>query len=266
MDWEQKLPFLREKDHIISLTGGGGKTTLMYALAAFCAKKGWNVLVLTTTHIGMPEGKPVIVLKEGVSWEEAEKRRDWLWQQNQFVVAGVPAKDDKLAALPPRMQEVWIRDADIVLIEADGSKRHPCKFPAEHEPVILPQSDIVLEVGGLSALNRPLEEVCFRWERAWEAWQKEAGKKKTGVSQKEMYQNGKEGLMPEFFAWLLGSACGGRKGVKERRFMVICNQADTPELQKAGQTVLDILKKQYEISGILTSFQEKERNRERNDK
>ena len=36
MDWEQKFPFLREKGHVVSLIGGGGKTTLLYALSAYC--------------------------------------------------------------------------------------------------------------------------------------------------------------------------------------------------------------------------------------
>ena len=41
--------------------------------------------------------------------------------------------------------------SDLVLIEADGSKRLPCKVPADHEPVLLPESDIVVAVLGLSA-------------------------------------------------------------------------------------------------------------------
>mgnify|MGYP002616291796 CR=1 FL=1 len=32
MDWEQKFPFLREKGHVVSLIGGGGKTTLVKLL------------------------------------------------------------------------------------------------------------------------------------------------------------------------------------------------------------------------------------------
>lgn len=261
MDWEQRLPFLREKGHVISLTGGGGKTTLMYALAAHCAGKGWKVLVLTTTHIRKPVGKPVIVLKKDMGWEEAQKERARMWQQNQFVVAGTPAKDDKLMALPREMQDDWIRAADIVFVESDGSKRYPCKFPAAHEPVILPQSDVVLEVGGLRALWRPLEEVCFRWELAWKS--RETGK--TECAQAEERDPGQMLLTPEFLAWLLGSECAGRKSVEKRRFMVICNQADTPRLQETGRVILNILKKQYEISGILTTFSEKDRNRERDD-
>ena len=37
--------------------------------------------------------------------------------------------------------------ADIVLIEADGAKRNPCKVPASHEPVIVAASDIVISDG-----------------------------------------------------------------------------------------------------------------------
>ena len=48
---EKELPFLAEKGHIVSLVGGGGKTTLLYAMADHCARKGWQVLVTTTTHI-----------------------------------------------------------------------------------------------------------------------------------------------------------------------------------------------------------------------
>lgn len=53
---EKIFPFLAEKGHVISLVGGGGKTTLMYNLAAHCAHKGWRVLAATTTHIMQPPG------------------------------------------------------------------------------------------------------------------------------------------------------------------------------------------------------------------
>lgn len=58
----------------------------------------------------------------------------------------------------------------MVLLEADGAKRMPCKVPAAHEPVLLPESDIVLTVAGLSALGRPLREVCFGWSRPAPCW------------------------------------------------------------------------------------------------
>ena len=93
MDWEQKFPFLREKGHVVSLIGGGGKTTLLYALSAYCTAKGWRVLTATTTHIRKPVNVPWIVVneEENTAWENARKERDRLWQQGTYVVAGTPA-------------------------------------------------------------------------------------------------------------------------------------------------------------------------------
>ena len=51
---EKQFPFLAEKGHVVSLVGGGGKTTLLYAFARHCAAKGWRVLVLSLIHISEP--------------------------------------------------------------------------------------------------------------------------------------------------------------------------------------------------------------------
>ena len=153
---ETHFPFLAEKGHVVSLVGGGGKTTLLYAFARHCAAKGWRVLVSTTTHIRQP----------GAHYAADEAALAALWAAGQYAVAGVPAEQGKLTVLPPEQLTRWMAQADIVLLEADGAKRMPCKVPAAHEPVLLPESDIVLAVAGLSALGRPLREVCFRLEQA----------------------------------------------------------------------------------------------------
>ena len=253
MDWEQKFPFLREKGHVVSLIGGGGKTTLLYALSAYCTAKGWRVLTATTTHIRKPVNVPWIAVneEEKTAWENAGKERDRLWQQGTYVVAE------------------WISDADITFLEADGAKCLPCKFPAAHEPVILPQSDIVLAVAGLSALYRPLGEVCFRAELAIEAWNRDVCEYGDAAYPKEGKRLLKEvpiskdtSLTPELLAWLLGSENGARKDISGRSFFVVLNQADTSERREDGRKVLDILKHSYGIQGILTSFSGTERNRE----
>ena len=49
--------FLRKRDMLFLWWAAAEKTTLMYAnLAAHCARKGWRVLVTTTTHIMQPPG------------------------------------------------------------------------------------------------------------------------------------------------------------------------------------------------------------------
>lgn len=293
MDWEQKFPFLREKGHVVSLIGGGGKTTLLYALSAYCTAKGWRVLT-TTTHIRKPVNVPWIAVNEeektaslecessecktsvgikcvceNTAWENAGKERDRLWQQGTYVVAGTPAPHEKLTILPEAIRSEWISDADITFLEADGAKCLPCKFPAAHEPVILPQSDIVLAVAGLSALYRPLGEVCFRAELAIEAWNRDVCEYGDAAYPKEGKRLLKEvpiskdtSLTPELLAWLLGSENGARKDISGRSFFVVLNQADTSERREDGRKVLDILKHSYGIQGILTSFSGPERNQE----
>ena len=294
MDWEQKFPFLREKGHVVSLIGGGGKTTLLYALSAYCTAKGWRVLTTTTTHIRKPVNVPWIAVNEeektaslecessecktsvgikcvceNTAWENAGKERDRLWQQGTYVVAGTPAPHEKLTILPESIRSEWISDADITFLEADGAKCLPCKFPAAHEPVILPQSDIVLAVAGLSALYRPLGEVCFRAELAIEAWNRDVCEYGDAAYPKEGKRLLKEvpiskdtSLTPELLAWLLGSENGARKDISGRLFFVVLNQADTSERREDGRKVLDILKHSYGIQGILTSFSGPERNQE----
>ena len=228
---ETDLPCLAEQGHIVSLVGGGGKTTLLYAMARHCAAKGWRVLVSTTTHIQCPER----------NWARTEAQREALWAAGQFAVAGAPAEGGKLTR-PPALQE-WMAQADAVFLEADGAKRLPCKAPAVHEPVLLPESDLVLAVAGLSAVGRPLQEVCFRLENACIL---------LGVGPEML-------LTPALLAKLLASDAGGRKNVGARRFAAVLNQADTPERQAAGKTTQDLLQTQYGVTAELTQFTEEER-------
>ena len=182
---EQQFPFLAEKGHVVSLVGGGGKTTLLYAFARHCAAKGWRVLVSTTTHILQPER----------CYAPDDPALQALWAAGEYAVAGTPAGNGKLSAPPMQQLQRWMREADAVFLEADGAKRMPCKVPAEHEPVLLPESDAVLAVAGLSALGRPLREVCFRLETAC-----------------SLLQTGSETILtPALLAELLASGRGGTK-------------------------------------------------------
>lgn len=153
---EAQFPFLAEKGHVVSLVGGGGKTTLLYQLSAHCARKGWRVLAATTTHIRQPD--------HNMAHTEAECSA--LWAAGEYAVLGTPDGCGKLTAPPPDLLHRWMPQADAVFLEADGAKRMPCKAPASREPVLLPECDTVLAVAGLLALGRPLREVCFRLDEA----------------------------------------------------------------------------------------------------
>lgn len=208
------LPFVREKGHVISIVGAGGKTSLLYALADCYAGQGYRVVLTTTTRIqSPPEGYPVCE-------KEAQIRR--LLDGGRIVVVGAPAEGNKIRQSErvdmARLQAL----ADVVLIEADGSKHLPCKVPAEHEPVLCPESDLVIAVMGMHAAGHPLSEVCFRKDEAMRLLD---------------LQDEAHRLSAQDMAKILLSENGSRKAVNERRYYIILNRCDTLKRQSAAEEV-----------------------------
>lgn len=196
------------KKHNISLVGGGGKTTVMYELAAAWAACGRRVLVLTSTHILQPA--------DGSFAADAAAVHN-LWQQRRYAVIGTPElSTGKLTAPPQFLYEAMQPQADVILCEADGSKHHPCKAPAAHEPVLLPDSDIVLAVAAMDALGHSLAQACQRPQLAAEL---------LGCSTEKI-------IDAQMLAALLLSAQGARKNVGTRAYYIVLNKCD---LIKAAQ-------------------------------
>lgn len=194
--------FTDGKKHTICLVGGGGKTTVMYELAAMWAACGCRVLVLTSTHILQPA--------DGSFAADAAAVHN-LWQQRRYAVIGTPEFATGKLTLPPQsVYEALQLQADVILCEADGSKHQPCKAPAAHEPVLLPDSDIVLAVAGMDALGRPLAQACQRPQLAAEL---------LGCSAEKI-------IDAQMLAALLLSEQGARKNVGKRTFYIVLNKCD----------------------------------------
>lgn len=190
------------KKHNICLVGGGGKTTVMYELAAMWAACGRRVLVLTSTHILHPA--------DGSFAADAAAVHS-LWQQGRYAVIGTPElATGKLTAPPQDLYEALQLQADVILCEADGSKHHPCKAPAAHEPVLLPDSDIVLSVVGMDALGCPLAQACQRPQLAAAL---------LGCSLDSVIDE-------QMLVALLLSEQGARKNVGTRGFYIVLNKCD----------------------------------------
>lgn len=200
--------FTDGKKHTICLVGGGGKTTVMYELAAAWAACGRRVLVLTSTHILQPA--------DGSFAADAAAVHN-LWQQRRYAVIGTPElSTGKLTAPPQDLYEALQLQADVILCEADGSRHHPCKVPAAHEPVLLPDCDMVLAVAGMDALGRPLSQACQRSQLA-----------------AELLGCGAEKILDaQMLTVLLLSEQGARKNVGARAYYIVLNKC---ELLKATQ-------------------------------
>ena len=160
---------------VITFVGSGGKTSSIYSLASFLHSRGKRVLITTTTHMYYPKEHGVCETDHRLLLSRIEK----MLNSQGICIAGTPAVPEdalssdnapetssalpvKITSLPESVYEKACTLADFVLVEGDGSKHLPAKFPAAHEPVIPANTDRLLVVFGMSALNRPLMEVCHR--------------------------------------------------------------------------------------------------------
>jgi xanthine dehydrogenase accessory factor len=84
-------------------------------------------------------------------------------RETGYAMAGIP-EGEKIKALSPETFEAVCTAADVVLVEADGSKHMPLKFPNATEPVIPEHTDEIIVVWGPHGLGKPAREVCHRPE------------------------------------------------------------------------------------------------------
>ena len=139
---------------IVAVVGSGGKTTLIKNLAQKYRAEGKTVLVTTTTHMFIEE--------DTLLTDDADDIIRAL-EERGMVMAGVP-EGIKIKALSPETFDAVSAVADVVLVEADGSKHLPLKFPNATEPVIPPRVEEIILVWGPHGLGKPARAVCHRLE------------------------------------------------------------------------------------------------------
>lgn len=139
---------------IIAVVGSGGKTTLVKRLARQYRDAGKRVFVTTTTHMFIEE--------DTLLTDDAERIIQQL-KETGYVMAGLPERD-LIKPLSPETYRTVCDHADVVLVEADGSRRLPLKFPNASEPVIPEQVDEIMVVCGLNAVGQQAKDVCHRLE------------------------------------------------------------------------------------------------------
>lgn len=139
---------------MVAFTGSGGKTTAMLRLGQELAAAGQRVIATTTTRLGLDQLAlfPAHLIAPGR--DEITAALD----AHGFVcvIGGKDAAQGKALGLDPAAAAELATLADLVLVEADGSRGLPLKAPAPHEPVIPPHSTHVVTLAGLWALGQPL--------------------------------------------------------------------------------------------------------------
>ncbi len=117
-----------QRNDIISITGSGGKTSLMTYLALSLSKKG-RVLMTTSTKIALPKDPNYTTYTSFDSYVNDRSEK--------IVCLGeeVSGKGKLKSIGYDNLREV-LDDFDYVLIEADGCRNLPLKFWYDYEPVI----------------------------------------------------------------------------------------------------------------------------------
>lgn len=219
--------FFREPRGVLSLVGGGGKTSLMFQLAKLLVRSGARVLTTTTTKIFLPtadQSETVLIDADPAAiLRQAAYRLD-----NYRHVTAVAARLNDTGKLVGFDSETIGSFAasglfDWILVEADGSARRPLKAPAVHEPVIPLTTSVLVAVAGLEVLGQPFsEDLVFRSELAGPLM---------GLAEGETIT---EAALVRLFAHPLGSFKGAPAAA--RRFIFL-NKADDLERQARGAVV-----------------------------
>lgn len=146
---------------MVSFVGAGGKTSALFRLAEELHAEGWRVLATTTTRVAdyeMRRAPFALQVSAGLTPLVIKARLN----EHGFVF--LYSADDtgrhRVIGLPPdyvsRLMDSV--DSDVILVEADGSRRLPLKAPKDHEPVIPPDTSLVVPVAGLDVLGQPFDD------------------------------------------------------------------------------------------------------------
>ncbi len=139
---------------IIAVVGSGGKTTLIKKLASRYRSEGKTVLITTTTQMFVEED--VLLTDDAGVIIRAIK-------ETGYAMAGIP-DGEKIKPLSKDTFDAVCACADVVLVEADGSRRLPLKYPNATEPVIPENTEEMIVVCGLNAIGQKASDVCHRLE------------------------------------------------------------------------------------------------------
>lgn len=153
---------------VISLTGGGGKTTLMFAMAKDLSAPGGLVITTCTTKMYPPSDldTPHLFISRDEDDIIDHIRRYGKTFGHMCLARETDHSTGKLKGLDPAVvtRLSQLEQVSYTIVEADGAAKRPLKAPdIRYEPVIPQSSSLIIPVAGMDGLGETLEErVVFR--------------------------------------------------------------------------------------------------------
>lgn len=192
---------------LVSLVGGGGKTTALFALGRQLAG---TVVLTTTTKMGSDVTDGHTPRFDPTDAELAD-----LLAADRSALVWRADGGHKAHGFEPGSCDRWFDLADHVVVEADGSRQRPVTAPGPFEPVVPSRTTTLVACVGASALGRVIADQCHRPLRV------------AALAACSPYQR----LTPERLAKVVLSERGLRKGQPPAaRFAVLVNNVGGADL------------------------------------
>ena len=220
---------------LVSLAGGGGKSTIMHALATELAVSGKRVITTTTTRI-LPWQAPGLLVIEEDEADLFEKAVQALANRPLVSLGRKIERGEKLTGISPGLADRVSSVADYVIVEADGAGCKPIKAPNATEPVFPQLTSLVVAVIGIDCLGKTLSGAVFRPEIA------------SGLTGAGLDTPVTSGIA----ATLLLHPQGITKGSPpSARRVVFINKVETPEELVKACEIAELLSKQAVFSHVI---------------
>jgi probable selenium-dependent hydroxylase accessory protein YqeC len=145
---------------VAAFAGAGGKSSAILTIADELSEAGMTVLAVPTTKLLVSEAEKLglLVTSEDANELRAKAREALSGGASGVVVGSGLLSKNRVGGVAPDLISSLVSLADVVLVEADGSRRRPIKGTAEHEPVLPDTATLVVAVGNIRAFGMPVDE------------------------------------------------------------------------------------------------------------
>src|SRR5918997_1146477 len=145
---------------VVAFVGAGGKSSAILAIADELLEAGLTVLAVPTTKLFVSEAERIgqLVTAEDAEVLRAKAEEALSGGASGVVVGSGLLSKNRVGGVEPGAVSSLASLADVVLVEANGSRRRPIKGTAEHEPPLPDSATLVVAVGNIGAFGMPVEE------------------------------------------------------------------------------------------------------------
>lgn len=145
---------------VVAFAGAGGKSGSILQVAAELAEAGMTVLAVPTTRMTLDEARGIgpLVISEDPSELRAKVKTSFSEGNTRVAAGGAMTSKNRVGGVLPDLVSDLAPLADVLLVEADGSRRRPIKGTANHEPALPDASTLVVAVGNVDALGSTVDE------------------------------------------------------------------------------------------------------------